>query len=80
MFQRGVELGVVERDGQVSGDGEQQFHVLAGQKIAVHRLAQAQDGDGVVANAAGNEIVQVQLLERLPDRRRGFSRAARADS
>ena len=77
LFERGIELRVIERDGHVAGDGEEQLDVLAGKEIAVHRFAQAQHGDGVFANPAGNEIVQVELFERLANRR-AWLRAPRA--
>ena len=51
LFQGGVELGIVERDGQIAGDGEQQLDVLARQKVAVDRFPESQHGDRVVANA-----------------------------
>ena len=37
----------------------------------------AQHGDRVVANLAGNEVIQVELLERLAHRGSGFARGAR---
>ena len=64
LFERAVQLGVVESHGHVTRDGLDQLDVIAGQKISIHGFAQAQNRDGVLANAAGNIVVEVQLLER----------------
>ena len=66
LFQRRIQLRVVQRDGHVAGDGLHQLHVFAGKKIPVHRFAQPENGNGVFANAARNEIVQVELFEGAP--------------
>src|SRR6267143_2990493 len=76
LLERGVELGIIESDGQITGDCQQKFDVFGGKEVAVHGLSQAEHGDGVVANLAGNEIIQVELFKRLPDRRGGFARGA----
>ena len=76
LFQRVIELRIIERDGQIPRDGEQKFHVFAGQKIAVDGLSRAQHGHGVVANLAGDKVVQVELFERLAHRGSGFARGA----
>src|ERR1700688_578795 len=76
LFERRVQLGVVQRDGEVAGDGLHQLDVVAGEKIAVDGFTQAEHRDGVLANTAGHEIVQVQLLERRPHSVRNVSRRA----
>src|SRR6266852_2220769 len=62
-----VKLRVVQRHGYVAGDRFHQFDVIAGEEVAVNRLAEAQNGDGVFADAAGDEIIQIELLERAAD-------------
>src|SRR5258708_1472493 len=67
LLQGRIELGVVQGYGDVAGDGLHQLDVVAGEEITIDGLAEAQDGDGVLANAARDEIVQIQLLEGLAD-------------
>src|SRR5216683_1591192 len=67
LFERAVELRVVESDGDVAGDGLNQLDVIAGQKISIDRLAEAEDRDGVLADAAGDKIIEVQLFNRAPN-------------
>src|SRR5438445_4663172 len=62
-----VKLRVVQRHRHVAGDRFHQFDVIAGEEVAVNRLAEAQNGDGVFADAAGDEIIQIELLERAAD-------------
>src|SRR5579859_1303189 len=76
LLERRIQLGIVERDGHVAGDGLHQFDVVAGEEIAIYSLAQAEDGDGVLANAAGDKVVQVQLFESLADGIGNVSRRA----
>src|SRR5713226_5789859 len=59
LFERRVELGVVERHGEVASDGLHEFDVVAGEEIAVDGFAKAEYRDGVLANTAGHEIIQV---------------------
>ncbi len=63
LFQRGVQLGIVEGNGYVTGDGLHQLNVIARKEIAVHRFAKPQNGNGVLANAAGNKVIKIELLE-----------------
>ncbi len=79
LLERLIEPRVLDGHGHITGDGEEQFQVLARKKIAVDRLAQSQDGDRAVAESAGNEVIQA---ERSSDRRTlSVSRVAeRADS
>src|SRR5215472_13259560 len=63
-LERRIQLGVVERDGNVTCNGFYQLDVVAREEIPVDCFAEAQNGNGVLANAARNEIIQVQLLER----------------
>src|SRR5258707_1064331 len=63
LFQRGVQLRVIQRDGQVSGDGLHQFDVVARKEIAVYRFAEPEEGDCALSNAAGNEVVEIQLFD-----------------
>src|SRR5205085_11343553 len=41
-----------------------QLHVVAREKIAVDGLAEAENSNGMLPDAARNEVIQVQLLER----------------
>ena len=63
LLERAVKLGIVECDGNVARDGLHQFNVVAGKKIAVYGLAKPENGNGVLANAAGNEIIEIELFE-----------------
>src|SRR6266404_918161 len=62
-----VKLRVVQRHRHVAGDRFHQFDVIAGEEVPVNRLTEAQNGDGVFADAAGDEIIQIELLERAAD-------------
>src|SRR6184192_2417227 len=66
-FKRAVKLGVIERNGNITCDGFHQLDIVARKEIPVNRFAKAEDGDGVLANAAGNEIVQIQLFQSPAD-------------
>jgi hypothetical protein len=48
-----IEAGVFDSDGHVSGDGEEQFEVVAGEVIAVYGFAEAENRDGAFAEATG---------------------------
>src|SRR5580700_6574805 len=63
LFERSVELSVIKSHGDVACDGFHQLDVITGKIIAVDGLAEAQDSDGMFANAAGNVVIQVELLE-----------------
>src|ERR1700675_4426846 len=68
LFERLIQARVFNGDGHVAGNGGEQFQVVARKVIAVHRLAEAQDCDGTLAKAAGDEIIEVELVERAADR------------
>src|SRR5256885_4755439 len=74
LLKRAVKLRVIERHREVAGNGLHQFDVIAGEKIPVDRLAQPKNRYSMFANAAGNEIIQVQLAQRLTDRIADVSR------
>src|SRR6266849_6094923 len=76
LFERRIELGVVQGHSDVAGDGVHQLDVIAGQEITIDGLAEAQNGDGVLANAARHEVIQIQLLEGLADGIGNVSRRA----
>ena len=59
MFERAIKLGVIESHREVTGDGFDQFDVITGQKIS-----EAKNRYGVLADAAGDKVVEVELLER----------------
>src|SRR5580704_1103442 len=63
LFERGVELSVIKSHGDVACDRFHQLDVITGKIIAVDSLAEAQDSDGVLANTAGNVVIQVELFE-----------------
>src|SRR5258708_2666674 len=58
LFERAVELRVVESDGDVAGNRLDQLDVIAGQKISVDRFAKAENRDGVLADTAGDKVVE----------------------
>ena len=60
LFERGVQARILDGDADVAGQGFQQFDVFAGQEIAFHRLAQAEECNRPLLGAAGNVVVQVQ--------------------
>ena len=68
LLERLVEPGVFNGDGQVAGNGVEQFEVVARKEIAVHGLAQGEDGDDAVVEAAGEKIIQIETLDRAADR------------
>src|SRR4029077_1402128 len=76
LFEGGVQLRIVERNGQVSGDGLHQFDIVAGKEIAVHRFAEAEESDGALSNAAGDEVIEIELFDRAADRIRNIGNAA----
>src|SRR5271156_3911845 len=57
-----VEPGVLHGDGDIAGDGGEEFEVVAREIIAINRLAQADHGGGAIVEAAGDEIVQVEFF------------------
>ena len=63
-FQPRVEAGVLQSDADVAGQRFQQFHILAGKKIAADGPAQTNDGDSPagcsVLDSTGQIVVQVQ--------------------
>ena len=67
LLERVIEASVFDGDGDVSGDGEKQFEVVAREVVAVHGLTQSEDCDGAFAETAGDEIVQVEFFESAPD-------------
>src|SRR3989442_5133941 len=77
LFERAVKLGVVNGDGNIAGDGEEQLYVVAGQKITIYGFPQTKHRHGTTAHAAGDVVIQVQLRDRAADRLRGVRRRAR---
>ena len=51
LLEAAVELGVLDGDADVAGEGFEQLHVFAGEEVAVVGAAQADDGDGAGAGA-----------------------------
>src|SRR4029077_10485099 len=68
LLEKSVKLRVIQRHGYVTGDRFHQFDVIAGEEVPVNRLTEAQNGDGMLADAAGDKIIQIKLLERAADR------------
>src|SRR5207245_10061800 len=64
LFQRRVQPGVLDGDADVPGKGLEQFHVFAGQKITLGRLAQSQESDRLLLYPAGDVVVQVEQRNR----------------
>ena len=76
LLERLIQPRVFDGDGHIAGDGGEKLEVVAGKVVAVNRFAQAEHGDGAFAEAAGDEVVQIEFFERAPHGRR-FSVAAR---
>src|SRR5580700_7480303 len=64
LFEGVVQARILDGDSNVSGDGEKKLEVVAGKVIAVHSLAQSENGDGSFAETTGNKIIQIKLFER----------------
>src|SRR5208282_6070203 len=75
LLERLIEARVFNGDGDVSGDSREKFEVFAREIVAVNRLAEAENCGGAVVEAAGDEIVEVEFLERMANRV-GFPRGA----
>src|SRR5271155_270941 len=63
LLERGIELGVIEGHRNVACNRFYQLNVITGEVIAVDGLAEPQNSDGVLANAAGNIVIEVELFE-----------------
>ena len=87
LFEAAVELGVLNGDADVAGEGFEQLHVFAGEEVAIVGAAEADDGDGAgaaalaIGDAAGQVVVEIERGRRCcaaaSGRRRtccGFSR------
>ena len=46
LFEATVELGVLDGDADVAGEGLEELHVFGGKEVAVAGAAEAEDGDG----------------------------------
>src|SRR5258708_25725182 len=62
LFKRAVKLRVIEGDSDVTGNRLDQLDVIAGQIISIPRLAETENRNGVLADAAGDKGVWIQLL------------------
>ena len=51
VFEARVEAGVLQRDADVAGQGFEQLDVFAGEEVAAHGAAQADDGDGAAGGS-----------------------------
>ena len=66
LLEAAVELGVLDGDADVAGERFEQFHVFAGEEVAVVGAAEADDGDGAgasafaIGHAAGQVVVEVE--------------------
>ncbi len=60
-----VEAAVLERGGDLSGNGRQQRRVLAAQRLGAVATAKRQDGDGAVVGDAGHEVEQTPVAPEL---------------
>ena len=72
-----IEPGVLHGDGDITGDGGEQFEVIARKIIAINCFAKTDDGSGAIVETAGDEIIQVELLDRAADRFAFIRRGAR---
>src|ERR1700722_3461883 len=66
LFERMVEPGIFDGDGDVAGDSEEEFEVVTGEVIAIDGFAQAENGDGTIVETTRDEIVQIELFEGVP--------------
>ena len=74
-LQRTVERGVFDGDGDVAGQRDQQFHVHAGEVIAVRSVRLSADvGDGAAADRARQIVGQIQIRDGLAHRDRPGAR------
>ena len=64
LLERLIEPRILNGDGNVTRDGGKQFEIVRREIIAIDRFAEAQNRDGAVAEATGNEIIQIELFER----------------
>ncbi len=66
MLERGIQPPVLDRDADVSRQRFEQLHIFAGEEVAFHgltRLAQSEEGDGLLPRMAGNVVVQIQASD-----------------
>ena len=59
LLQRCVQPGVLDGDADIPGNGLKQFHVFAGQEIALSGFAQAEERDRLLLHPARDVVVQV---------------------
>src|SRR5258708_38367937 len=64
LLQRGVKLGIVDRYGQISADGDEQFDIFTSEEITVDGLAQTENSNRAVVDAARDEVMEIELLKR----------------
>src|SRR5579863_2839337 len=64
LFERTVKLCVIQSDRDVARDGFDEFDVIARQKIAIDGFSKSENRNSAFANAARNEVVEVELLKR----------------
>src|SRR5258706_11407434 len=61
LFERAVELRVVQSDSNIAGNRLHQVDVVARQKIPINGLADPEHRHGVLADTARNKIIKLQL-------------------
>ena len=66
LLQAGVEASILNGDTDVAGHGFQQLHVLAGEEVSMRGAPQPDDGDGLLLQAAGKVVVEIEQGSRLP--------------
>ena len=55
-FEAGVEAGVLQGDADVAGQRLEQLDIFAGEEVAAHGAAEADDGDGAAGGGAALEL------------------------
>ena len=73
LLERTVETAILDCDRDISGKRDQQLEVVAGQKIALVRTADAEIGDRATARIAWNVIRQVKVCDGVPHASRHLS-------
>src|SRR5208282_107868 len=63
LLERGIQPPVLDGNADVSRQSLQQLHIFAGEEVALHSLAQSEEGDGFLPRVTGNVVVQIQASD-----------------
>ena len=56
LFEARVEAGVLQGDADVAGQGLEQLDIFAGEEVAAHGAAEADDGDGAAGGWRASDL------------------------